>query len=83
MWTTTITGGYRYYDGYVVVAAPPAYPFYTLLEINYNGQILQGIVLDRGGAIQGSHFDICVSDESTAYSLGVGTGTIKVIGSLK
>lgn len=71
------------YQGYRVMAASSAYPFYTLLKVTYSdGTSFVGVVLDRGGAIQGNLFDIAVSDASTAYSLGRKAGTVEVIGRL-
>lgn len=73
----------QHYQGYRVMAAPPSYPFYTILEVTYSdGTTFQGVVLDRGGAIQGELFDVAVSDYQTAMQMGRKTGTVRIIGSL-
>lgn len=60
-----------YYKGYRVVAAPPGIPFYTKLKITLaNGEIIEAIVLDRGGDIKGKRLDILVSTKNEAYQLG-------------
>lgn len=47
------------YQGYHILAADDKFPFKTLIDIELsNGEILHGIVLDRGGSIRGSHFDV-------------------------
>lgn len=72
----------RFFNGYRIMAAPPNYPFYSLLEVTYDGKTFIGVVLDRGGAIQGNHFDIAVDNHDEAYSNGRKWGTVKLIGKL-
>lgn len=48
-----------YYRGYRILAADRSIPLGTLIDIKTkDGEILHGIVLDRGGAIKGNHFDM-------------------------
>lgn len=68
-----------YYNGYLVIAAPPAYAFGTLLQIDVGGMSFIGIVADRGGAIQGNRFDIAMSDRQTCLNFGMQTGTVSVL----
>lgn len=58
-----------------IVAAPRNLPLYSVIKIrNYKGGELLAIVLDRGGAIQGTKFDILVSSEEEAIQWGVQYG---------
>lgn len=55
-----------------IVAAPKEIPLYSILTLhNYKGDPITVIVLDRGGAINGTKFDILVSSEQEAYSWGI------------
>lgn len=72
----------QHYQGYRVLAAPPAYAFGTLLKVTYGGQSFTGVVLDRGGAIQGNTFDIAVADRQTAINGGRQSGTVEVVGKI-
>ena len=57
---------------YLTCAAPPEVPLGSNVWVQYpDGQIVHYIAHDRGGAIQGAHFDICVSDHQEALELGV------------
>jgi hypothetical protein len=49
-------------------AAPPAYAFGTVIKFYYNGKSVVVKVNDRGGAIQGSHFDMA---RAPATALGM------------
>lgn len=83
-WKSGIT-----YEGYYVVAADPAFPICTVLEItnhNFNGLGLssgvpfKAIVLDRGGAIKTRHLDLYVGSEANINVVTAGrTANIKVI----
>ncbi|EAH3832197.1 hypothetical protein D5014_12050 [Listeria monocytogenes] len=59
-----------YYNGYQIIAAPPEIPFDTVLEIEVDGQVIKGIVRDRGGAIKGNKFDIALANKTNAYDFG-------------
>lgn len=77
------------YEGYYVVAADPAFPICTVLEItnhSFNGMGLtagvpfKAIVLDRGGAIKTRHLDLYVGSESnTNVVKSSRTSNIKII----
>lgn len=55
-----------------IVAAPKEVPLYSILTLhNYKGNPITVIVLDRGGAIKGTKFDILVSSEKEAYAWGI------------
>lgn len=55
-----------------VIAAPREMPLYSVVKLhNYKGGEIIAIVLDRGGAIKGTHFDILVESESSATQWGV------------
>lgn len=60
-------------------AAPPAYAFGTVLTFRYNGKEVACRVNDRGGAIQGSHFDL---SRAAANALGI-LGAGRVAGSFQ
>lgn len=69
-----------YYQGYRVVAAPPGVPFFTKLKIELaNGEIINAIVLDRGGDIKGKRLDILVATKSEAIQLGRQQVTVEVV----
>lgn len=60
-----------YYKGYRILAGDQSIPFGTLLDIKLqDGEILHGIVLDRGGAIVGSHFDIVLNSLEECLQFG-------------
>lgn len=50
-------------------AAPPNYPFGTMIEFKVGNKSLVAKVNDRGGAIQGAHFDL---SRAAGEQLGVG-----------
>jgi 3D (Asp-Asp-Asp) domain-containing protein len=59
------------YKGYRILAADRSIPLGTLIDIRLSsGLILHGIVLDRGGAIHGSHFDIVGFSRKSAMKFG-------------
>jgi len=64
---------------YGTIAAPPAYPFGTLLRIPEYDPDTIFVVEDRGGAIQGNHFDLWLPDKPAAYSFGRRNLTVEVI----
>lgn len=62
------------YGNYYIVAADPSIPFCSILKISNHGLSGSGIspdepyyaiVLDRGGAIQGSHLDLYIGSENS------------------
>lgn len=64
---------------YGTIAAPPAYPFGTLLRIpDYDPDTIF-VVEDRGGAIKGNHFDLWLPDKPAAFSFGRRNLTVEVI----
>lgn len=71
-----------FYRGYRILATDPSIPFGTLIDIKLNGTLIHGIVLDRGGAIRGSHFDIVMPSRSSAFELGRQEIKFKVVGKL-
>jgi 3D (Asp-Asp-Asp) domain-containing protein len=70
-----------YYQGYRIVAAPPNIKLYTKLRITFaDGNRIDAIVLDRGGAIQGKPIlDLLVSSREEAYRLGRQQVKVEVI----
>lgn len=61
-----------------VVAADSKYPLGTIVRINYHGNNITAIVLDRGGAIgDGKRFqiDLLTTSNSKAYELGIVNNT--------
>jgi 3D (Asp-Asp-Asp) domain-containing protein len=59
------------YQGYNVLAGDKTIPLGTLIDIKLeDGKIIHGVVLDRGGAISGSHFDIVMDSRNTALAFG-------------
>lgn len=60
------------YQGYVILAADPQYAYCTIIELTNHGLTgggfdpntpIRGIVLDRGGGIRGTHFDVFVGSQ--------------------
>ncbi|MBC2339384.1 hypothetical protein HBP47_00565 [Listeria welshimeri] len=68
-----------YYNGKQIVAAPPEIPFDTVLEIEVDGQVIKGIVRDRGGAIKGNKFDIAMPNKTNAYEFGRKNGRWRIV----
>jgi hypothetical protein len=60
-------------------AAPPHYPFGSKITFSYKGKKVTCTVVDRGGAIQGNHFDLL---PGPARALGIISGG-KVRGKFK
>ncbi|PEA52604.1 hypothetical protein CON64_22705 [Bacillus pseudomycoides] len=71
------------FQGYRIIAAPPAIPFYSIVEIEVNGWKFKGVVLDRGGAIKGNKFDILHRSSEDANAFGKQSGKYRVIGTVK
>lgn len=60
-------------------AAPPSYSFGTQIEFSFGGKQITCRVNDRGGAIQGNHFDL---SRAAGKALGIGNskGKFRVAG---
>lgn len=67
--------GVPLYDSSWACAAPAQYPFGTVLEFTYGGKTIKVPVLDRGGAIVGSHFDLLVAPADALGMRGAGKVT--------
>jgi rare lipoprotein A len=64
---------------YGTIAAPPAYPFGTLLRLpDYDPNTIF-VVEDRGGAIKGNHFDLWLPDKPSAFAFGRRNLTVEII----
>lgn len=63
-------------------AAPSGYAFGTIIRFAYKGKHVDVPVLDRGGAITGSHFDLLVAPAKALgmFSAGKVNASFKVIG---
>lgn len=60
-----------YYEGMRIVATDPSViPMYSILEFEFNGDIIKAIALDTGGSIKGNRIDMLVSSRKEAYALG-------------
>lgn len=71
------------YKGYSILAGDRSIPFGTLVDIKLsNGKIIHGIVLDRGGAIHGNHFDIVMSSRVSCFDFGRQKVTFKRVGKI-
>lgn len=58
------------------LACPPRYPFGVKIEIETMGTY---VCEDRGGAIQGNHFDIYMETKSEAFAFGRKNLTARVV----
>jgi 3D (Asp-Asp-Asp) domain-containing protein len=67
------------YQGYHILATDDKFPFYTKIDIKVNGEILHGIVLDRGGRIRGNRFDIVHRTKKESFQFGKQDITWKVV----
>lgn len=74
--------GVPLYDNTWACAAPPEYEFGTIIEFAYGGKSIKVPVLDRGGAITGSHFDLLVAPAKALgmYSHGKVNAKFRVAG---
>lgn len=72
------------YKGYRILASDKQYLFGTLIDIKLmDGTLIHGIVLDRGGAINGSgRFDIVFRNNSECINFGKQNITYKVRGKI-
>lgn len=70
-----------YYKGFRILASDKSIDFGTLISIRLaDGTNFTGIVLDRGGAIRGSHFDMVAGSRKEALDFGRQRITFKVLG---
>lgn len=72
--STRITYPDKTYGNVRVLAGDAAYPFGTVVKLTYtSGQVVVGIVLDRGGVGFGKRyqFDVLCESEAKSYQLGV------------
>lgn len=61
-----------YYRGYRILASTRSIPLGTLIDIKLGkGEILHCVVLDRGGNIKGSHFDLVLESKTDCLQFGV------------
>ncbi|WP_256217379.1 3D domain-containing protein [Paenibacillus sp. OV219] len=59
------------FKGYHILASDKRYKFGTLVDITLeSGRTIHGIVMDRGGAVKGNHFDIVYQSRDDAYEFG-------------
>jgi rare lipoprotein A (peptidoglycan hydrolase) len=74
--------GTPYDPNAMACAAPPNYAFGTRIQFVYGGRSIICVVNDRGGAIQGAHFDLTRGAAQTlgTYSAGLANAQFKVVG---
>lgn len=58
------------FNGYRILASDRNIPLGTLVDIKIGEEVLHGVVLDRGGAITGNHFDIVYPSRDSANAFG-------------
>jgi 3D (Asp-Asp-Asp) domain-containing protein len=59
------------FRGYNILASDKAFPLGTLIDVKLpDGTVLNCVVLDRGGAIRGNHFDIVFNTLEECLSFG-------------
>lgn len=88
----TLNGGYitatgynirdnTLYKGYHIIATDPSIPFGTLIEIQLeDNSLIQAVVLDRGGGINGNHLDIVFSNKKECFNFGRQAIKYRIIG---
>jgi len=65
---------------YVTLATSNAFPFGTRLKLIYpDGSYRIGVVMDRGGAIQGNRIDVLVETHEQAVNMGVSYVDVVII----
>jgi 3D (Asp-Asp-Asp) domain-containing protein len=61
----------KIFKGYRVLAGDQSFPLGTLIDIKLsNGEVINGVVLDRGGSVHGYHFDIVFDNLEDCLSFG-------------
>lgn len=69
-----------YYEGMRIVATDPqVIPMHSILEFEFNGEIVKAIALDTGGAIKGNRIDMLVGSRKEAYALGRNTKEVTIL----
>lgn len=69
--------GHPIYDSTWGCAAPPAFAFGTRIEFRYQGRSVLVPVVDRGGAIQGTHFDLLPGPAARLGMQGAGKVAVR------
>lgn len=60
-----------YYNGMRILATDPnVIPTYSIVRFEFNGEMVTGIALDKGGAIKGHKVDMLVATRQEAITLG-------------
>jgi 3D (Asp-Asp-Asp) domain-containing protein len=59
-----------HYMGYHILASDRNIPLGTLVDIKINDEVLHCVVLDRGGAIVGHHFDLVLNGLEECVQFG-------------
>jgi hypothetical protein len=67
-----MANGQPYQAGAMTCAAPSGYAFGTRIQFSYAGKTVTCTVTDRGGAINGSHFDLSRGAASALGMLAAG-----------
>lgn len=72
------------FKGYRILSADSSIKIGTLIDIKLsNGDIIHAVVLDRGGAIHGSHFDLVLPSYEKAMDFGVQNMSWRKVGSIR
>lgn len=60
-----------YFNGFRILAGDRSIPLGTLVDIKLaDGEVIHGVVLDRGGAITSNRFDITFNSRSQCFQFG-------------
>lgn len=69
------------YKGYHIIATDKRIPFGSIVEVKLsNGDTLQCVVCDRGGAIRGNHIDIVMRNRKECMRFGRQPMQYRIIG---
>jgi 3D (Asp-Asp-Asp) domain-containing protein len=73
-----------HYMGYRVLAGDRSIPLGSLIDIKlYSGQVIHGVILDRGGSINGNRFDIAFNDRAGCLDFGRQTVEWQRVGKIR
>ena len=84
--TGTTYSGYKLsngitYNGKRILASDKKFPIGTFIDIKLqNGEVIHGVVLDRGGSVTGNHFDLVQGSEEECINFGRQEIKWKVVG---
>lgn len=71
------------FRGYRILASDMGIPIGTLVDIQTEGEVIHGIVLDRGSRITDNRFDIVYPSRGDSFNFGIQEIKYKIVGEIE